>query len=62
MGEKESDEEIGIRLTLTKSEDQPIFDYFLKIKQDLGLKNNTEVARTCIKKAYEYWFAQEKNK
>ena len=49
-------EEISIRLILTKDNDKPLYDYFLQIKQNLGIKNNTEVARICIKKAYEYWF------
>ena len=57
MGEKkEIEKEIGIRLVLKKEEDQPLFDYFLEIKDDLGLKQNTEVTRMCIKKAYEHWF------
>lgn len=52
----ETGEEIGIRLNLSKELDQPLYDYFQQIKEDLGLKTNTEVARICIKKAYEYWF------
>ena len=53
------EEEIGVRLILSKDYDQPLFDYFLQIKKDLGLKTNTEVARICIKKAYEYWFNKD---
>ena len=49
-------EEIGIRLSLSREEDQPLYDYFLQIKENLGLKTNTEVARICIEKAYEFWF------
>lgn len=52
----ETEDEIGIRLNLTKELDQPLYDYFVQIKRNLGLKTNTEVARICIKKAYEYWF------
>lgn len=52
----ETEDEIGIRLNLSKELDQPLYDYFLQIKKNLGLKTNTEVARICIKKAYEYWF------
>jgi len=51
-----TEEEIGIRLNLSKELDQPLYNYFLQIKKNLGLKTNTEVARICIKKAYEYWF------
>jgi len=53
------EEEIGVRLVLSKDYDQPLFDYFLQIKKNLGLKTNTEVARICIKKAYEYWFNKD---
>jgi len=53
------EEEIGVRLILSKDYDQPLFDYFLQIKKNLGLKTNTEVARICIKKAYEYWFNKD---
>jgi len=56
----EIEEEIGIRLNLSREEDQPLYDYFVKIKENLGLKTNTEVARICIKKAYEFWFNKEK--
>jgi hypothetical protein len=45
-----------IRLKLDPSEDQPLYDYFLKIKNFLGLKVNTETARYCIKKTYELLF------
>ena len=55
----ETEEEIGIRLNLSKELDQPLYDYFQQIKEDLGLKTNTEVARICIKKAYEYWFNKD---
>lgn len=34
----ETEDEIGIRLNLTKELDQPLYDYFLKIKRNLGLK------------------------
>jgi len=54
----ETEEEIGIRLNLSKELDQPLYDYFQQIKKDMGLKTNTEVARICIKKAYEYWFSK----
>ncbi|MFX1257233.1 MAG: hypothetical protein ACFFAN_05215 [Promethearchaeota archaeon] len=56
---KETDDEIGIRLNLSKKEDQPIFDYFLEIKEYLGVKTNTEAARICIKQAYEFWFKEK---
>ena len=56
----ETEAEIGIRLNLSKEVDQPLYDYFLQIKKNLGLKTNTEVARICIKKAYEYWFNKDK--
>ena len=58
----ETEEDIGIRLILSKDYDQPLFDYFLQIKENLGLKTNTEVARICIKKAYEYWFNKNDTK
>jgi hypothetical protein len=54
------DEEIQIRLNLSKKLDQPLYDYFLQIKDNLGLKTNKEVARICIKKAYEHWFKKSK--
>lgn len=57
----ETEEEISIRLTLSKELDQPLYDFFLQIKQNLGLKTNTEVARICIKKAYENWFSKERD-
>ena len=56
----ENDDEISIRLTLTKENDFLLHDYFQQIKKNLGLKTNTEVARICIKKAYESWFNKEK--
>ena len=56
----ETEDEIGIRLILSKDYDNPLYDYFLQIKKNLGLKTNTEVARICIKKAYEYWFNKDK--
>lgn len=55
-----NEEEIQIRLSLSKDLDQPLYDYFLQIKENLGIKNNTEVGRICIKKAYEYWFNKDK--
>lgn len=58
----ETDDDIGIRLNLTKELDQPLYDFFLQIKRNLGLKTNTEVARICIKKAYEYWFNKNDTK
>ena len=58
----ETEEEIGIRLNLSKELDQPLYDYFSQIKKNLGLKTNTEVARICIKKAYEYWFNKNDTK
>ena len=60
---KETDNELGIRLNLTKQDDQPIYNYFLEIKDYLGVKTNTEVARVCIKHAYECWYKEKiKNK
>lgn len=53
---KENDDKIGIRLDINQKEEKKIFDYFMKIKENLGLKTNTEVTRVCIKKAYEFWF------
>lgn len=53
---KENGEELGIRLNLNAKDDQLIYDYFLQIKENLGIKTNTEAARVCIKKAYEFWF------
>ena len=58
----ENEGEIQIRLSLSKDLDHPLYDYFLQIKKNLGIKNNTEVARICIKKAYEYWFDKDKIK
>jgi len=54
--DESEEEDIGVRLFLSKDYDQHLYDYFLEIKRNLGLKTNTEVARICIKKAYEYWF------
>jgi hypothetical protein len=48
-----------IRLKLDPNDDQPLYDYFLKIKNFLGLKVNTETARYCIKKTYELLFEIE---
>lgn len=50
-------EDIDIRLKLTKKDDQQLYEFFSKMKSNLGIKTNTEVARICIKKAYEYWFS-----
>lgn len=49
-----------IRLILNPDKDQPIYDFFIEIKKQLGLKVNTEVARYCIKKTYELMFANRK--
>ena len=65
MNNKEEEgnkEEIMIRLVLKHDEDQPIYDFFIKIKEYLGLKVNTEVARYCIKRAYEILFENKKDK
>lgn len=56
------EEEIQIRLNLSKELDHPLYEYFIQIKENLGLKTNTEVARICIKKAYEFWFHREEEK
>ncbi|MBN1214023.1 MAG: hypothetical protein JXA99_01145 [Candidatus Lokiarchaeota archaeon] len=53
---KEKSPDIMIRLNLSEKDDQPLYDFFHKIKKNLGIKQNTEVARLCIKKAYELWF------
>ena len=55
----EEKEEIMIRLNLNSIEDQPIYDYFIKIKDHLGAKTFTEVARICIKQAYDQWFKKK---
>jgi len=47
---------LTLSLGLNPKEDQPIYNYFIKIKELLGLKTNTEAARYCIKKAYETSF------
>ena len=47
---------IKIRLVLNAKEDHPIYDYFLEVKNKLGLKANTEVLRYCITKTYETEF------
>lgn len=62
MSKNQNGNIIGIRLTLcqNREDDQPIFNYFQEIKTELGLKKNTEVARYCIKKAYEC-IKKEKN-
>ena len=49
-----------IRLILNPDKDQPIYDFFIEIKKQLGLKVNTEVARYCIKKTYELIFTNRK--
>lgn len=59
MDKKENNEDFIVRLILKSNEDQPIYDYFKKIKNYLGLKVNTEVARYCIKRAYESMFQEE---
>ena len=57
MEKRESKNEIiMIRLSLNPIEDQPLYDFFVKLKATLGVKVNTEVARFCIKKAYESLF------
>lgn len=56
MEKKESKNEIMIRLSLNPKEDQPLYDFFVKLKAYLGIKVNTEVTRFCIKKAYEFLF------
>lgn len=57
--DKEEDEELWIRLKLDPDEDQPIYNYFVRIKEHLGLKVNTETARYCIKKTHEALFSDE---
>ncbi len=49
-----------IRLVLNPINDQPIYDFFINIKKELGIKGNTEVARYCIKKTYEILFKDKK--
>lgn len=49
-------EVIMIRLSLNPKDDQPLYDFFVKLKARLGIKVNTEVIRFCIKKAYEFLF------
>lgn len=49
-----------IRLILNPDKDQPIYDFFIEIKKQLGLKVNTEVVRYCIKKTYELMFTNRK--
>ncbi len=49
-----------IRLILNPDKDQPIYDFFIEIKKQLGLKVNTEVARYCIKKTYQLIFTNRK--
>jgi len=57
MEKRESKNEIiMIRLSLNPIEDQPLYDFFVKLKATLGVKVNTEVTRFCIKKAYESLF------
>jgi len=52
----ENKDEIQIRLVMNPEEDQPLYDYFSRIKENLGIKSNTEVIRHCIKKTYETSF------
>lgn len=57
MEKRETKNEIiMIRLSLNPKEDQPLYDFFVKLKAYLGIKVNTEVTRFCIKKAYEFLF------
>lgn len=51
-----------IRLKLDPDEDKPLYDYFITIKNHLGLKVNTETARYCIKKTYEQMFGEDEEK
>ncbi len=59
---EENNEELMIRLILKPDEDQPLYDFFIEIKKHLGLKVNTEVARYCIKRAYELIFEDKDEK
>jgi len=52
-------EDIDIRLKLSSKDDQELYEFFSKMKTNLGIKTNTEVARVCIKKAYECWFSKK---
>ena len=54
--DEENDKKIVVRLILSQKEDQPIYDFFERIKKHLGVKVNTEVARYCIKRVYELLF------
>lgn len=55
----ENKEVLIVRLKLRYEEDQPLYNNFKEIKEKLGLKSNTEVARYCIKKAYEVLFISD---
>ena len=47
-----------IRLVIDEKEDQPVYEYFTKIKAKLGIKANTEVVRYCIVKTFETEFKE----
>jgi hypothetical protein len=49
-------EKISLRLTL--EDDDPLYDIFKRIKNDLGLKSNTEVIRFIFKQIAKIPFPQ----
>jgi hypothetical protein len=49
---------LDIRLAILKNskDDQDVVDIFNKIKEMLGISKDTEVLKSCIRKAMEYYF------
>ena len=54
MAKKEDSQiDVKVRLTLDSTDDKEVYSAFIKIKDYLGQKLNTEVARFCIMRTYE---------
>jgi len=45
--------DIKVRLNINSEDDGQVYDFFLKIKEYLGQRLNTEVIRFCIMRTYE---------
>ena len=54
MAKMQNEEHLDVRLRLYAEKEREIYNYFAEIKVYLGVIANTEVARFCNKKAYEF--------
>ncbi len=57
--DEEKKKKIVLRVELDPKDDQPIYDYYIKIKEDNGLKSHAEVMRFIITKYYTNTYEPE---